>query len=144
MISSAHLSLFGSNAPPDLAFTERQSQPIPDSRRSPHDLRFVITSRRFHYGDRFDPADRRGSFLGDDAILVARPDKLERAQQHPLAHNSRYRGSLRSDDSRLRLYPILISRVEAASSHSRRRNRRFHSHSPCAESIARRLSKRAP
>src|SRR5229473_1365340 len=241
MISSAHLSLFGSNA-------------TPDSRRSPHDLRFVITSRRFHYGDRFDPskragigqtgtgpklaetlsalghcrrcasdfdvglvvlvaghngngrvlqlspsadgrapdwlcaraplrrrisrgsrarytlltcrrtafrgrilplrnqplvpdgacllADRRGSFLGDDAILVARPDQLERAQQHPLAHNSRYRGSLRSDDSRLRLYPTLISRVEAASCHSRRRNRRFHSHSPCAESIARRLSKR--
>src|SRR5438093_1568418 len=53
MISSAHLSLFRSNAPPDLAFTERQSQPIPDSRRSPHDLRFVITSRRLHYGDRF-------------------------------------------------------------------------------------------
>src|SRR5260370_12841573 len=58
MISSAHLSLFGSNAPPDLAFTERQSQPTPDSRRSPHDLRFVITSRRFHYGDRFDPSER--------------------------------------------------------------------------------------
>src|SRR5207249_8953018 len=60
MISSAHLSLFESNAPPDLAFTERQSQPIPDSRRSPHDLRFVITSRRFHYGDRFDPSERAG------------------------------------------------------------------------------------
>src|SRR5207245_11764377 len=60
MISSAHLSLFGSNAPPDLAFTERQSQPIPDSRRSPHDLRFVITSRRFRYGDRFDPSERAG------------------------------------------------------------------------------------
>src|SRR5207245_7408089 len=60
MISSAHLSLFGSNAPLYLVFTERQSQPIPDSRRSPHDLRFVITSRRFHYGDRFDPSERAG------------------------------------------------------------------------------------
>src|SRR2546430_3235409 len=54
MILSALWSIFESNARPDSVFTEHQLQPIGAWRRSPHDLRFVITNKRFHSRHRFD------------------------------------------------------------------------------------------
>src|SRR5437588_4715059 len=46
MISSAHLSMFKSNARLDLVSTERRCQPKNMSRRLPHDLRSKFTNRR--------------------------------------------------------------------------------------------------
>src|SRR5438045_7532775 len=52
--------MFESNARRDLVSTERQCQLKSVSLRSPHDLRFVITNRRFHCRDRFGPSQSAG------------------------------------------------------------------------------------
>src|SRR5207237_5521461 len=52
--------MFESNARRDLVSTERQCKLKSVSLRSPHDLRFVITNRRFHCRDRFGPSQSAG------------------------------------------------------------------------------------
>src|SRR5260370_29806962 len=52
--------MFESNARRDLVSTERRCQLKSVSLRSPHDLRFVITNRRFHCRDRLGPSQSAG------------------------------------------------------------------------------------